>query len=67
MPADPQAAKRQALYDSLLLERDVPALLGGLTASQYLAQLQPPSPAPQASPSPETESTPPQHQLPGLQ
>jgi len=67
MPADLQAQRRQALYDSLLLERDVPALLGGLTASQYLAQLQPPSPAPQASTSPETESTHQQPSLPGLQ
>ena len=65
MPADPQTQRRQDLYDSLILERDVPALLGGLTASQYLAQLQ--SPAPQASTSPETESTHQQPSLPGLQ
>jgi hypothetical protein len=64
MPADLQAQRRQALYDTLILERDVPALLGGLTASQYLAQLQ--SPAPQASTSPETESTPQQPTLHGL-
>lgn len=66
MPADLQAQRRQALYDGLLLERDVPALLGGLTVDEYLARLQPPSPAPQTSPSPETESTPPQLLLPGL-
>lgn len=61
MPADPLHSKRQELYDSLLLERDVPALLGGLTVDQYLARL------PQRSPSPETESPAPQPSLPGLQ
>ena len=61
MPADPLHAKRQELYDSLLLERDVPALLGGLTVDQYLSRL------PQRSPSPETELPAPQPSLPGLQ
>ncbi len=61
MPADPQAQRRQDLYDTLILERDVPALLGGLTVDQYLARL------PQRSTSPETESTPQQPTLHGLQ
>jgi hypothetical protein len=67
MPADPQAQRRQDLYDSIILERDVPDLLGGLTVDQYLAQLQQPSPAPQGSTSPETDFTPPQLSLHGLQ
>lgn len=61
MPADPQHARRQELYDSLILERDVPALLAGLTVSQHLARL------PQRSTSPETETPAPQPSLPGLQ
>ncbi len=61
MPADPQAAKRQDLYNSLLLERDVPALLGGLTVEQYLARLAKPST------SLETEPITPQLALHGLQ
>lgn len=61
MPADPQAAKRQNLYDSLLLERDVPALLGGLTVEQYLSRLA------KLSTSLETEFTTPQLALHGLQ
>lgn len=61
MPADPLHAKRQELYDSLLLERDVPALLCGLTVDQYLARL------PQRHTSAETERTAPQPLLPGLQ
>ena len=61
MPADPQAAKRQDLYNSLLLERDVPALLDGLTVEQYLFRLA------KASTSLETETTPPQLALHGLQ
>lgn len=61
MPADPLRAKRQELYDSLLLEHQVPALLGGLTVDQYLARL------PQRHTSAETESTPPQPLLLGLQ
>jgi hypothetical protein len=61
MPADPLHAKRQELYDSLLLEHQVPALLGGLNASQYLARL------PQRHTSAETERTAPQPLLPGLQ
>ena len=61
MPADPLAQRRQDLYDSLILERDVPALLGGLTVDQYLSRL------PQCSTSPETESTPQQPTLHGLQ
>jgi len=61
MPADPQAAKRQDLYNSLLLERDVPALLDGLTVEQYLFRLA------KASTSLETEATPPQLALHGLQ
>jgi hypothetical protein len=61
MPPDPQAAKRQDLYDSLLLERDVPALLGGLTVEQYLARLTKPST------SLETEHITPQLALHGLQ
>ncbi len=67
MPADPQAQRRQDLYDSIILERDVPDLLGGLTVDQYLAQLQEPAPAPQSPTSPETEFTPPQLSLHGLQ
>jgi hypothetical protein len=61
MPADPQAAKRQDLYDSLILERDMPALLGGLTVEQYLSRLAKPST------SPETEAITPQLALQGLQ
>ena len=61
MPADPQAAKRQQLYDSLILERDVPALLGVLTVEQYLSRLL------ASSTSPETEFTPKQPTLRGLQ
>jgi len=61
MPADPQTAKRQGIYDSLILERDVPALLGGLTVEQYLSRLA------ASSTSPETEFTPPQLALHGLQ
>jgi hypothetical protein len=61
MPADPQAQRRQDLYDSLILERDVPTLLGGLTVDQYLSRL------PQRSTSPETKQTPPQLALHGLQ
>ena len=67
MPADPQAKRRQDLYDSIILERDVPDLLGGLTVDQSLARLQKPSPAPQCSTSPETEFTPKQPTLHGLQ
>jgi hypothetical protein len=61
MPADPQAQRRQDLYDTLILERDVPTLLDGLTVDQYLSRL------PQRSTSPETEQTPPQLALHGLQ
>jgi hypothetical protein len=61
MPADPQAAKRQDLYDSLIRERDVPALLGGLTVEQYLSRLA------AASASLETEHIAPQLALHGLQ
>jgi hypothetical protein len=60
MLADPQAAKRQDLYNSLLLERDVPALLGGLTVEQYLSRLA------NSSTSLETEATTPQLALQGL-
>jgi len=66
MPADLQAQRRQDLYDSLLLEHHVPDLLGGLTVSQYLNRLNQPSLTPQASPSPETETTPQQQLLIGL-
>ena len=66
MPADLQAQRRQALYDSLLLEHHVPDLLGGLTVSQYLNRLNQPSATPQAAPSPETETTPQQQLLIGL-
>jgi hypothetical protein len=61
MPADPQAQRRQDLYDSLILERDVSTLLDGLTVDQYLSRL------PQRSTSPETEQTPSQLALHGLQ
>jgi hypothetical protein len=61
MPADPQAQRRQDLYDSIILERDVPDLLGGLTVEQHLSRLA------ACSTSPETESTPPQLALHGLQ
>ena len=61
MPADPLAQRRQDLYDSLILERDVPTLLDGLTVDQYLSRL------PQRFTSPETESTPQQPTLHGLQ
>lgn len=61
MPADPQRAKRQDLYDSLILEHQVPDLLAGLTVAQYLSRL------PQRHTSPETENTAPQQQLLGLQ
>jgi hypothetical protein len=60
MPADPQAAKRQDLYNSLILERDVAALLSGLTVEQYLARLA------KSSTSLETEATTPQLALQGL-
>jgi hypothetical protein len=61
MPADPLAQRRQDLYDILILERDVPTLMGGLTVDQYLSRL------PQRSTSPETEQIPPQLALHGLQ
>jgi hypothetical protein len=61
MPADRLHLRRQELYDSILLEHDLPALLGGLTLTQYLSRL------PQLSTSPETEITAPQQLLPGLQ
>jgi hypothetical protein len=61
MPADPQAKRCQELYDALILERDVPALLGGLTVDQYISRLH------QRHTSPETESTPQQPALHGLQ
>lgn len=61
MPADPQAQRRQDLYDSIILECDVPSLLGGLTVEQRLSRLAAPFT------SPETESTPPQLALHGLQ
>ena len=61
MPADPQAAKRQDLYDSLILERDMPALLGGLTVEQHLLRLA------STHTSPETEAITPQLALQGLQ
>ena len=61
MPADLQEAKRQQQYDSLILERDVPALLGGLTVEQHLLSLA------STHTSPETESTAPQPLLLGLQ
>lgn len=61
MPADPQRAKRQDLYDSLILEHQVPDLLAGLTVAQYLSYL------PQRHTSPETENTAPQLALHGLQ
>jgi len=61
MPADPLAQRRQDLYDNLLLEHQVADLLDGLTVDQYLSRL------PQRSTSPETEQTPPQLALHGLQ
>lgn len=61
MPADPQAAKRQQQYDSLILEHQVPALLAGRTVQQHLLHL-----ASTHTP-PETESTAPQPLLLGLQ
>lgn len=54
MHADPQAAKRQQQYDTLILEHQVPALLGGLTVKQHLLRLA------SAHTSPETANTAPQ-------
>jgi hypothetical protein len=35
---DPTAAQRQRLYDQIIREEDVPALLGGLSVDDYIAQ-----------------------------
>jgi hypothetical protein len=54
----PSAA--QQLYDSLIQEEHVRALLGGRTFDQYLAHLA------SLTPIPEPEQTPPQPAIPGL-
>lgn len=61
MHADLQSAKRQQQYNTLILERDVPALLGGLTVEQHLLRLA------SAHTSPETANTAPQLLLLGSQ
>jgi hypothetical protein len=35
---DPTAAQRQRLYDQIIREADVPALLGGLTVEAFIAR-----------------------------
>ena len=35
---DSLAAQRQRLYDQIIREEDVPALLGGLSVDDYIAQ-----------------------------
>ena len=39
---DPTAAQRQRLYDQIIREEDVPALLGGLSVDEYLARINAP-------------------------